>query len=44
MMNFTVAVGFVLLALPLLIIMMGIAIYSDMKAAEVDLETNEDLY
>ena len=43
MMNFTLAVAFIILALPLLVIMMGIAIYSYAKASEVDnLETNEN--
>ena len=43
MMNFTLAVAFILMVLPLLVVMMGIVIYSDAKAKEVDnLETNDN--
>ena len=42
MMNFTLAVTFIMFVLPLLVIMMGIVIYSDVKAKEVDLADNED--
>lgn len=42
MMNFGLAMIFTMVAVPLLVVMMGIAIWSDSKAREVDLETNED--
>lgn len=41
-MNFSIAIGFVVLVVPLLVIMMGMVIYTDNKAKEVDLETNEN--
>lgn len=44
MTNFTMIVGFVVLAIPLLTIMMGMAIYSDIEAKKVNLVTNEDEY
>lgn len=42
MIKFTVVVGFILLVVPVLAIMLGIVIYTDARAKEVDLETNED--
>lgn len=42
MMNFSLVVAFIIMVVPLLVIMMGIAIWSDVKAKEVELETNED--
>lgn len=41
-MNLTMAIVFAVLVTPLLVIMMAIAIYTDAKAREVNLETNED--
>ena len=42
MMNFSLIVAFIILVVPLFITMVGIAIWTDAKAREVDLETNED--
>ena len=42
MMNFSLVVAFIIMVVPLLVIMMGIAIWSDVKAKEVELETDED--
>lgn len=44
MLNFMAVVGFLGLAIPLFVIMMAIVIYSNSKAKEVDLETNEDCW
>ena len=41
MINFTLLVGFVGLVVPLLVVMMGIVIYADLKANGVDLETED---
>ncbi len=42
MMNFSLVVAFIIMVVPLLVIMMGIAIWADAKAKEVELETDED--
>lgn len=43
MMNFSLVIAFILMVVPLLVVMMGIVIWSDTKAKEVDLEeTNEN--
>lgn len=40
MMNFSLAIVFILTVLPILVVMIGIAVWTDAKARE--LETNED--
>ena len=42
MIKATVIVGFILLVVPMLAIMLGVVVYADARAREVDLETNED--
>ena len=42
MMNFSLAVTFIVTVLPIFVVMMGIVFWTDARAKEVDLETNED--
>lgn len=42
MMNLSLMVVFTVTVMPMLVIMIGIAVWTDAKAREVDLETNED--
>lgn len=42
MMNFSLMVVFTVTVMPMLVMMIGIAVWTDAKAREVDLETNED--
>ncbi len=42
MMNFSLAMIFIITILPIFVVMMGIAVWTDAKAREVDLETDDD--